>query len=765
MQAHGGAFKGVDPHLAGNLLDGVAAVLGAVGTITNVPVFGACAQGLRAVYTVAKDFRENKELVVRLASRCALLVEAIAHRMDPGSTDLREPLRKHAVDFTKFLVEVAHFLETVKSKPKWYRILNSSVTRKEIEEFDLRLQTMVKDFQLAAVLNLDRWAAENNADRNIAENAAQDMLEQLQKNDATLLATLELGNAQIMEVLRTIQAAITTGDATPREQILLRKTRASLSRLSGEDLTEEDWHIPESDIVLEGDSFASGGFGEVFKATWSGTRTVALKRLLVRNPSQKLTDLLYNEVKRWSQLRHPNILQLFGANLIATQPFMVSPYMQHGHLLSYLQKYPHINRVHLVFDVASAMQYLHGKGILHRDLKAANVLVDNLGNALVTDFGFAAVTKQVSNLTGLARVGTKRWMAPELFATKPTLTEKLDVYAFAMTVYEMYTLQMPFAGVADDAVVTVMKSGERPDIETYEDLRDVEEIDDAELAATVPMPKPIQDLVRRCWDPQLGKRPTFATLISELKRAYPDLNNPSPPSRLLSIQGRSHDSGVTLSPSQSQYALSPSRTPSAKPSTERTMFAEAEHAIIEKATEARLRAQFEAEQSELRERLAVLEKQAEETRRLKVDEESRLLKAQEAEQKRQIPGPKQNARVVRTPRQLTADEKKLGKKVQDALLQLYNGNPTELDLRSNSIGEAGARAVADALKTNSTLTLLNLDWNEIGEAGARAVANALKTNTTLTSLDLRHNEIGEAGARAVADALKTNTTLTSLDLH
>ncbi|KAJ3334609.1 hypothetical protein HDU93_007648, partial [Gonapodya sp. JEL0774] len=93
-----------------------------------------------------------------------------------------------------------------------------------------------------------------------------------------------------------------------------------------------------------------------------------------------------------------------------------------------------------------------------------------------------------------------------------------------------------------------------------------------------------------------------------------------------------------------------------------------------------------------------------------------------------------------------------------------NSTLTALDVTRNSIGEAGATALAEALKTNSTLMSLNLYWNSIGDAGARALAEALKTNSTLTLLNLYGNSIGDAGGNAVGEALKTNSTLTSLDV-
>ncbi|KAG0349324.1 hypothetical protein BG005_011034, partial [Podila minutissima] len=87
------------------------------------------------------------------------------------------------------------------------------------------------------------------------------------------------------------------------------------------------------------------------------------------------------------------------------------------------------------------------------------------------------------------------------------------------------------------------------------------------------------------------------------------------------------------------------------------------------------------------------------------------------------------------------------------------------ELAAGSIGGKEFGRLAEALKTNSTLTTLNLELNSIGDNGAQALAEALKTNLTLTILNLRHNSIGHNGAQALAEALKTNSTLTTLNLE
>ncbi|KJE94948.1 hypothetical protein CAOG_08896 [Capsaspora owczarzaki ATCC 30864] len=116
---------------------------------------------------------------------------------------------------------------------------------------------------------------------------------------------------------------------------------------------------------------------------------------------------------------------------------------------------------------------------------------------------------------------------------------------------------------------------------------------------------------------------------------------------------------------------------------------------------------------------------------------------------------------------LNLDENQIGDNEARAIAEALKVNKTltELHLYTNRIGDAGAKAIAEALKVNKTMTLLHLQQNHIGNAGTHAIAEALKANTRLRELFLSENQIGDAGAQAIAEALKVNKTLISLTLY
>ncbi|EIW77962.1 kinase-like protein [Coniophora puteana RWD-64-598 SS2] len=256
------------------------------------------------------------------------------------------------------------------------------------------------------------------------------------------------------------------------------------------DLTEE--------VVRVGNMpLASGAFSDVWKGVWRDgregrERAVAIKYLrqfmVDGGVKEKLLKRLKSEVAAWHRLQHPNIAQLFGVIQSMSTIAMVSPWCNNGTIMHYLEKVdPSADRVDLLVQIASGISYLHNYKpvVIHGDLKGNNVLIDDHGRPLVTDFGLSSVLEDF-NETLPARVGTScfagstRWMyvppphimAPELLQalveedwhTPPRITPSSDVYAYASLALEVATGQVPYPHRRTDhaIIVDVVMRGVRP---------------------------------------------------------------------------------------------------------------------------------------------------------------------------------------------------------------------------------------------------------------------------------------------------------------
>lgn len=128
---------------------------------------------------------------------------------------------------------------------------------------------------------------------------------------------------------------------------------------------------------------------------------------------------------------------------------IITEYMSQGTLRMYLHKKEPYSLstetiLRLALDISRGMQYLHSQGVIHRDLKSHNLLLNDEMRVKVADFGTSCLETQCRASKG--NMGTYRWMAPEMIKEKP-YTRKVDVYSFGIVLWELTTALVPFQGM------------------------------------------------------------------------------------------------------------------------------------------------------------------------------------------------------------------------------------------------------------------------------------------------------------------------------
>ncbi len=198
---------------------------------------------------------------------------------------------------------------------------------------------------------------------------------------------------------------------------------------------------------------AAGGMGVVYRARQLPVgRIVALKRIHAALASPSILQRFRLEAEAVATLDHPNIVPIYEVGVQAGQPFFSMKLIEGGNLTSWLAEHPNQLRdaVAILAVVARAVHHAHQRGILHRDLKPGNILIDRDGTPYVTDFGLAkrlAPGPADSDVTHSGTiVGTPSYMAPEQAESRKDLTTAVDVYSLGVILYEMLTGRPPFTG-------------------------------------------------------------------------------------------------------------------------------------------------------------------------------------------------------------------------------------------------------------------------------------------------------------------------------
>ncbi|XP_043700286.1 probable LRR receptor-like serine/threonine-protein kinase At1g53440 [Telopea speciosissima] len=187
-----------------------------------------------------------------------------------------------------------------------------------------------------------------------------------------------------------------------------------------------------------------GGFGPVYKGTLSDGKVVAVKQL--SSKSKQGNREFLNEIGMISALQHPNLVKLYGCCIEGNQLLLIYEYMENNSLARALfgreDQRMNLNwptRHNICLGIAQGLAYLHEESrlkIVHRDIKATNVLLDKDLNAKISDFGLAKLDEEENTHISTRIAGTIGYMAPE-YAMRGYLTDKADVYSFGVVALEI----------------------------------------------------------------------------------------------------------------------------------------------------------------------------------------------------------------------------------------------------------------------------------------------------------------------------------------
>ncbi|KAF4593895.1 Receptor-interacting serine/threonine-protein kinase 2 [Pleurotus pulmonarius] len=264
-----------------------------------------------------------------------------------------------------------------------------------------------------------------------------------------------------------------------------------------------------------------------------------------RRFADALKKMLEESSTTWSRVDHPNLIPFYGVAFnLAYMPALVYPFYNNGNINSYVkQRYPSESELEssdrsqtilvLMTEVARGLEYLHGftPSIIHGDVRGASIFVNDDGHAVLCDYGLAlSMPTDLPEHVFARPVGVPRWMAPEIMRTKrpkeafgpPTgRTKKTDVYAYAMTILEVYTGLPPFGQLVtdeegthplvriDDGAVKIVMEGGRPPLSGFLQSNET-----------------LRDLVEKAWDTLPDSRPDASEIVKILETMIPKAPEP-----------------------------------------------------------------------------------------------------------------------------------------------------------------------------------------------------------------------------------------------
>lgn len=196
-----------------------------------------------------------------------------------------------------------------------------------------------------------------------------------------------------------------------------------------------------------------GGMAEVYRAEQvTSGRIVALKTLIdPHGAGERAKGRFIQEARAGARLEHPNLVRIFDSGEESGIPYIVMEYIEGSDLAVLLDKrgfLPAAQALDIAMDIASVLAFAHSRGVVHRDVKPANIILDRVyGRARLVDLGVAKMMDQ-GDAEGLTRVGvglgTLEYAAPEQIRSARDADARADIYSLAATLYRMVVGSRPF---------------------------------------------------------------------------------------------------------------------------------------------------------------------------------------------------------------------------------------------------------------------------------------------------------------------------------
>jgi predicted Ser/Thr protein kinase len=290
--------------------------------------------------------------------------------------------------------------------------------------------------------------------------------------------------------------ARTSGDARAAKTFTSSSASSSRAQIQGQYIAGTTLAERYRIVSLLG----KGGMGEVYRAEdLTLNQTVALKFLPVAMMAdENARDRFYQEVRLAREISHANVCRVFDVGEMDGRLFLTMEYVDGEDLASLLRRigqFPQAKGLDIARQMCAGLAAAHDHGVLHRDLKPGNIMLDGRGRVRITDFGLAALSENMGGEEVSA--GTPAYMAPEQLAGIE-VTQRSDIYSLGLVMYEIFTGKKAYEAASLGELLRLRETSSPSNISVL--VKDIDPL--------------TERVIQRCLEREPAKRPASAIQVA-----------------------------------------------------------------------------------------------------------------------------------------------------------------------------------------------------------------------------------------------------------